>query len=238
MKKVLICIQARSSSTRLPNKIHLQIDGKSILQTIIESCSSAVTYVNRDKMKLGGEASVCLLIPVGDAAGNIYRNQMPVIEGDEHDVLHRFMLAVKKENPDYVVRVTSDCYFLPSHLIAKHIKSALIKQRDYTTNCVIRTFKEGWDIQVFSKRLLEWIDKNATTEFDREHVGTVLGDCKDFPFKDAEGRKSICHIINNYDESEYKTSIDTKEEFEKAKAITEKFRRAKDAARRNGIFIA
>ena len=239
LRTVVIGIQARSLSTRLPNKIHLLVGGKTILQTIIDICHAAMKYTQKDSMRLNANVKLCLLVPKGDPAIIIYRNQIETYEGDEQDVLSRYVEAQKAFNADYVVRITSDCYHHQSHLIAKHIKSALIKERDYTTNCLIRTFKEGLDTQVFSSRLLNWIDKNAKTTFHREHVGTILDGLKprDFPFKDADGKPSVCHVLNNFDESEYKTSIDTKEDYEKSKSIEEKFRKSKDVARRAGIFV-
>lgn len=239
MRTVLIALQARSKSTRLPNKIHLQIEGKSVLQTIIDICNAAVKYCQKDNMRLNAQTKFCLLVPKGDPASLLYKGQVDIIEGDETDVLSRYVEAQKHYNADYVVRITSDCYHHQSHLISKHIKSALIKERDYTTNCLIRTFKEGLDTQVFSARMLAWIDKNAKTTFHREHVGTILDNIKpkDFPFKDDDGRPSVCHVLNTYDESEYKTSIDTKDDFDKAKSIAEKFKKSKETARRAGIFV-
>lgn len=237
MRKILIAIQARSASTRLPNKIHLQINGKSILQTVIDTCSSAMKYVQKDAQKLNAEVSCVLLVPKGDPVVSVFQNQIPIFEGSQDDVLSRYVMAQKECDADYVVRITSDCYFLQPHLISKHIKSALIKERDYTTNCIIRTFKEGMDIQIVSRRLLDWIDKNAKDSFDREHVCSILHTQKPFPFRDVDGKPSICHVLNVYDESSEKTSIDTPDEFNKAKQIAEMFRKSKDLARRTGIFV-
>lgn len=238
MRKVVIGIQARSASTRLPNKIHLQIGGKSILQSVIDTCQEASKYLQKDKDRLNASFFCCVLMPEKDPGVDIYKNQITVLEGSSNDVLSRYIMAQKHFDADYVARITSDCFFLQSHLIAKHIKSALIKERDYTTNCLIRTFKEGMDVQVFSRRLMAWLEKNSIKAFDKEHVGAILHDPNQkFPFKDREGRPSVCHILNTFDESEYKTSIDTKEEFDKAKWINEKFKKSKDLARRTGIFI-
>ena len=237
MRKVLIAIQARSNSTRLPNKIHLQINGKSILQTVIDTCFAAMKYVQKDAQKLNAEVKCVLLVPKGDPAVNVFQNQIPIYEGSSDDVLSRYVHAARELSSDYIVRITSDCYFLQPHLISKHIKSALIKERDYTTNCVIRTFKEGMDVQVFSGKLLNWINENATDHFDREHVGSILHTRKPFPFRDSDGKPSVCHVLNSYDESDEKTSIDTLEEFNQAKEIAERFKKAKDMARRTGIFV-
>ena len=240
MKKrvILIGIQARSSSTRLPNKIHLQIGGRPILQHIIDSCVNTVRYLKNDCIKYDAEIKIALLVPKGDPAASIYKNQVPLLEGDEKDVLSRYVKAAEENNADFIVRVTGDCLFLPTHLISKHIKSALIKNRDYTTNIIHRTFKEGLDCEVISRRALNWLNEHAKTEHDREHVTTRLYGKNEFPFRDGEGKANICHIINYFYEADIKTSIDTAEDFENAKRLFSKFQLAKTNALRSGIFIS
>ena len=237
MRKVVIAIQARSDSQRLPGKAHLQVGGKPILQWIIDSCNQAIRYLAQTTKDLEADVSVCLLVPKGDALVSIYQNQIEILEGDHDDVLSRFYQAVNVYNADYVVRITADCLKLPSYVIAKHIRSALIKSRDYTTNTHYRTFKEGWDCEVLSRRLVEWLENNASSIHDREHVTTLIAEDRGFPFSDSDGKKNICHIINNDDESHLKTSIDTREEYEAAQKAYQKFFDTKNKARRAGIFI-
>jgi spore coat polysaccharide biosynthesis protein SpsF len=235
---VLIGIQARSTSKRLPNKIHMRIGGKSILERVIFSCTSTIRYLKNDLENFHAEIKLCLLAPKGDPAVAIYKNQIPILEGDEFDVLSRYVQAAKDFDADFIVRITADCFFLPTHLISKHIKSALIKNRDYTTNVHLRTYMEGLDVEVLSRRLLDWIDLNAETPYDREHVTTLIGPDKPFPFPDMNGNKNICHVINYLDQSHIKTSIDTKEDFEKAKMLDDKFEETKKLCVRQGIFVS
>lgn len=235
---VLIGIQARSTSERLPNKIHMRILGKSVLEHVIFACTNTVKYLKRDCETLNAEVKLVLLVPEGDPAHALYKNQIPILTGDEKDVLSRYVKAAKELNADYIVRVTADCIFLPTHLISKHIKSALIKQLDYTTNVYFRTFMEGLDCEVLSRRLLDWLDENAVSEHDREHVTTLIGPGKRFPFLDDYSNPSICHIINYFDQSQIKTSIDTKEDFDKAKDIYEKFEATKRLAMKNGVWVS
>lgn len=237
MRKVLIGIQARSKSSRLPNKIHMQIGGKPILQWVLDSCSHVVRYMREDCIKHEAVIEAALLVPEGDHCAPLYRNYVTVIEGSEEDVLSRYHQASIQMQSDYIVRITSDCLSIPTHIISKHIKTALIKQRDFTTNCQYRTFKEGFDVQIMSKRLLDWLFENAKDKEDREHVCTLIDPPKFFPFKDSEGKPNITHVLNTYDESDIKTSIDTQEDFDRAKALFEKFETAKKSSRRRGVFI-
>jgi spore coat polysaccharide biosynthesis protein SpsF len=235
MKNVLIGLQARSTSTRLPNKVNMQIGGRPMLQWVLDACQIAARFLRNDS-KLNCSVNVALLVPRADYIVSHYRSLVPVIEGSEQDVLSRYATAQREMQAELIVRVTADCLFIPPHHIAKHVKAAIIKGRDYTTNVHYRTHKEGWDCEVISARLLEWLDQNATTEHDREHVTTLIGKNRPFPFTFEDGKPSICHVINFCDESEVKTSIDTKEEFEHAEKLFQRYQVARLEARRNGTY--
>jgi len=236
MRKVIVGIQARSDSERLPGKVLAVIDNKPVLDWILESCLGVIRYMRKDRETLNAEIFYMLLVPKEDPLAAIYRSKVPTYEGDKDDVLSRYASAAKAYDADYIVRITGDCQAIPTHIIAKHIKSALIKNRDYTTNTLIRTFKEGMDVQVFSKKLLYWLQENATEKMDLEHVGTLLNKVP-FPFKDTEGRPSICHILSEYYEPDIKTSIDTKEDLDKARIRENLLKDAKNLARRTGIVV-
>lgn len=237
MKTVLIAVQARSSSTRLPNKVNMQVGGRPILQWVVDACQVAARYVRSESQRLDTAVNIALLVPRGDRIAELYGSQMPVIEGDEQDVLSRYVTARKLMQADLVVRITADCLFIPPHHITKHIRAAILKDRDYTTNVHYRTHKEGWDCEVLSSRLLTWLDENAQTPYDREHVTTLIGAGKPFPFCFADDRPSICHVLNFYDESDAKTSIDTREEYEHAERLFQRYQRMKMEAKRNGTYI-
>lgn len=237
MRKIIIGIQARSDSQRLPGKAQLPVGGKPILQWVIDSCNQAIRYLGQGANRnFEAEITTILLVPKGDALSQIYQSQLPVYEGSHDDVLSRYAEATRLLNPDFIVRITADCLEIPSYVIAKHIRSALIKGRDYTTNTHYRTFSEGWDCEVLSRRLVEWLDENASAKHDREHVTTLIAPDRGFPFVDSDGKKNICHIIGPVDESDRKTSIDTREDYETAIKRHERFMNTKIQARRNGVF--
>lgn len=209
-----------------------------MLQWVIDSCQIAARFLRSEAKNLNAAINLCLLVPKGDSIVTMFGTQLPTLEGSEEDVLSRYAEAMKHFQADYVCRITADCLFIPPHHITKHVKAAVLKERDYTTNVHNRTFKEGWDCEVLSSRLLEWLDKNATEAHDREHVTTLIGRDKPFPFKYVDGKPSICHIINNfYDESDIKTSIDTKEEYEDAERIFQRYQKLKNEAKRNGTYL-
>jgi len=183
---------------------------------------------------------IWILCPEGDEIKDRYQKQTMVYEGSEDDVLSRYVAVANMEKADYIVRVTGDCVELPSFMISRAIKATVKKQTDYTTNVIYRTSMEGFDVEVLSKRLLDWLDEHAEGE-DREHVTTLIrkgveNNFEDFPFKKGN-KPSICHIIDAYDLSFVKTSVDTEEDRKKTEVRKKRMSDKIEAANRNGVAL-
>lgn len=179
--KVFIGIQARSTSKRFPAKVFEKIGDKTMLNHVVDAAIDAARYLNRNTASNGIRASVAILIPKDDPIKDMFRPTrvifpVSILEGDEHDVLSRYMDLVKQHNPDYVCRVTADCPLIPHFVISKHISSCVINESDYESNVDerVRTVPDGWDCEVISKRMLEYVDKTAKEQKDREHVTTLI----------------------------------------------------------------
>ena len=222
MKEVLIGIQARSTSTRLPDKACMPLGDKSVLSRICYQATRVCGWFSRDP---NVRARVVILVPYGDRIKEEFSHKNTVIEGPEEDVLSRYRLAVGVYNPDYIVRLTGDCAWIPSRVISKHIRDALKHEADYCSNVVIRSFLEGYDCEVLSRKLFEYADDNHKDPSDREHVtaGIVRQIEEDTLSRDFK----IHTVLNEYDLSRIKTSIDTKEEYEDAIDKWERFQKKK-----------
>lgn len=211
--KIIIAIQARSTSTRLPGKVFELIDGKEILQHVLDSAEESCLYINKFSDKNRTTVKTCLVIPEGDPIGEKYKHKTLIFEGSENDVLSRFMVMVNKLNPDYIVRITSDCPLLPSYLISKHMNIAVKGRYDYVSNVDenLRTCVDGHDVEVISLRAMEWLDKNAIKKEYREHVTQFI----------RVGRLPqnfrVAHVIGHLYQPEIKLSVDTKEDLERVR---------------------
>ena len=240
-KIVLIGIQARSSSTRLPNKAALEVAGKPILQHIVDACSSAAEYLNRNFRQFQALVRVAVLVPAGDPIAEKFRGQIKVLEYDvpENDVLSRYALAAREQKADLIVRITADCLFMAPYLVSRHVKAALIQRADYTSNVLLRTFMEGLDCEVLSRRLLEWLDAAAEDPYDREHVTTLVRKLRQAggDLEPHEPHLTVCHVLDNIDLSHVKTSIDTKEDFDRAAEMFRSLHEKKEEARKHGALI-
>src|SRR4051812_40550322 len=107
--KVLIGIQARSASSRLPGKIYQTIGPKTLLQWVYEACREAERLARARQI----ECVTAVLGPDIDSALEDYCSSMSfeLIQppfAPENDLIHRYKAAAKVLDCNYVVRITSD----------------------------------------------------------------------------------------------------------------------------------
>ena len=100
--KIIAITQARTGSTRFPNKIMNKIEDETLLSI----------HINRiKKSKKINSIIIATTNKKNDDIIELESNNLNVscYRGDEEDVLDRFYHAAKPYNPDFVVRLTSDC---------------------------------------------------------------------------------------------------------------------------------
>lgn len=233
-RRVLIGIQARTGSTRLPDKINLMIAGQSLLDKVASSCVRAEQYLNRQSGKLNCAVRTQILCPDGDPLLHRYGSNYDVqsFPGiDPNDVLSRYVKAVESGDFDYVVRITADCYFTEPFLISRCVKTAIFDNCDYVSNTVFRTFREGMDVEVISRDLLMHLDEKAKGQ-DREHVTslTLKGIL-------SPGFRAHC-VMNGVDDSYIKTSIDTLDDYNRVVAEVDSLRSKRHAAISSGWLVS
>lgn len=223
-QKVLIGIQARSTSTRFPFKCDAMIGPRSIIEHVMHTVTEAVDFMTRN-MREPPEFYAALLIPKGDPLKR-YANQVAIVEGDEHDVLSRYEQACLHFRPDYIVRVTADCPLLPEFVVTKHIRSAIFGNTDYLTygHPRFRTSPDGFDVEVLSKRMCRWLFEHAKKPHDREHCTTLL-------VSDPPDWAKFGHVIDHIDRSDVKLSVDTPEDLEIVRAEYDKIQRILEDAK-------
>ncbi len=198
MHNVGIVIQARTSSTRLPNKVMMEIiDHKSMLQIILERVNQCQTV---NKIIVATTVNQCdnPIIKLCMKKGIDY------FRGSEHDVLERYYETAKKYNLDIIIRITSDCPGVDPQLINRMLASFNYQQVDYLSNTMIRTYPRGFDVEIFSFQALEKAYLEAIAESDREHVTPYI-----------YGHGQLFQLwIYRYEEdySQYRFTVDTEED--------------------------
>lgn len=238
--KVSIGIQARSTSERFPNKVTQMIGNRMVIEHVIDSCRSCADYINRYTFTNNIVVDVFILIPEGDPLKQILSPMSDhIIEGDENDVLSRYVKMAKESEAEYVVRITADCPLLPHFMIYKGINVAIKNGLDYVSNVgdkteSMRTSIDGDDVEVMSARALEWADKNSHAKSQREHVTTALRE-DGAPYFFRYGV-----LIGHKDHSNIKLSVDTEDDLKNIRTDFERIKNKIEAAKKkygkNAVF--
>jgi spore coat polysaccharide biosynthesis protein SpsF (cytidylyltransferase family) len=211
--RVLIGIQARSGSTRLPRKAFELIAGRTMLDRVVDTCRYAAQQID----KASNRCDVAVLTPTGDPIAAEFANRVDIVEGPERDVLARYKIAMDDYQPDYLVRITGDCPLIPGSLITYMTTVGIAKGYDYYSNSDerFRTSIDGSDCEIISRRAFDYAAANATTPYDREHVTPFIRR-EQLP---AGMRKGLA--FNNFDMSDVKLSVDTPEDLERVRRAYE-----------------
>jgi spore coat polysaccharide biosynthesis protein SpsF len=202
--RVAIGIQARSTSTRLPNKVAAVVGTKPIIHHVVDACVEISERLNN---RPAIACKTFVLCPQGDPVQKMVRPPAHVIEGPEHDVLTRYAILMDREVPDYLVRITADTPIIPPFVILSHINAAVRRETDYLSNTLeeSRTAPDGWDCEVISLRLMQWLQTNAVEPQDREHVTFLVR-------RHRPEWARVAHVIGFMDQSHIKISVDTEED--------------------------
>lgn len=213
VNNVLIGIQARSSSTRLPRKAFELIGEKMMLDHVVDTCKSVARHLETVDKKRFGTCSVAILTPEGDDIIKEFTGRCQVLEGPLDDVLTRYMDAANIFGADIIVRVTGDCPLIPDTTLTRHIKIAEYNDYDYCSNVdeAFRTSLDGHDCEVLSIRMLRHLHQHAKTPYDREHVTPMAR-------RDTPPWAKIGCVIHTPDLSGTKLSVDTPEDLERVRS--------------------
>ena len=165
--KVIIITQARIASTRLPNKVLMKIGSQTMLGLHLKRLLNCKN-VQKVVVATTNEKGVGEIIKIANYL------KVDVFQGSTNDVLDRYVRAANKYNPDYVVRVTSDCPLIDPELIDSIIDRAISSGVDYCSNIITEDFPDGQDVEVFKYSALKIAWKQAILESDREHVTSYI----------------------------------------------------------------
>lgn len=161
--KIIAVTQARTGSTRLPNKILKTIQGETLLEI-------HVRRILRSKRI----SKLIIATTTGQQDDEVIKLakelDVQVSRGSESDVLDRFYQALKDERPDYVVRLTSDCPLIDANLIDEVVQFTVHNKLDYCTNTLVEHYPDGEDVEVFTFKALEEAWQKAEKPYMREHV--------------------------------------------------------------------
>ena len=208
----ILVTQARLGSTRLPGKVLKVIENKFLLQIHLERLSQCKNVNEIIVATTENNADKIIYDKAKEWGYKAYR-------GSEANVLDRFYQAVKDKNPNWIVRVTSDCPLIDPKLVEKIITFAQAHNCDYVTNGLIEHFPDGQDVEVLKFSALELAWKNAKLKSELEHVTPYIRN-------NANAKGDNLFTIKNYpcpkDYSSIRMTVDEPEDFELISYLVQK----------------
>ncbi len=209
-KKIVASIEARMTSSRLPGKVLMEINGKPVLEILIDRLKRS-KYINEIVIATSSNDADDRIEELGKELN------VAVFRGSEDDVLGRVVGAVETLKGDIIVEITGDCPLMDPEVmdsvIEEYIKN--YPEYDYVTNIgyvenEVREIPIGMDIRVFTFKDLKYISEITDDPEDREHVSLYF-------FRTGKNKYKLFNIKTpdkwkrNYS---VRLALDTKEDFQ------------------------
>lgn len=147
LKRNLLILQARTSSTRLPRKVLMPINGTPMI------------LIQLSRLFRACEVDNFIVATSIDSSDDILcetlsSNEINVYRGSLNNVLERFIEASEYFESEVIIRITGDCPLVMPELLDSMIRRFEELEVDYLSNALYPTFPDGLDIEVFSKSAL------------------------------------------------------------------------------------
>lgn len=216
MNDKVAIIQARTGSTRLPNKILLKILNKEILLLLIDRVIAA-NFIDQIIIAITTNKEDDKIV----ALVKNYHPKVSVFRGDENDVLDRYYQAALEFkniciNKFDIIRITSDCPLIDPKIIDLHVAEFNQRKVDYLSSRINkRTWPHGMEMEIFTFDSLLTAWSNSTEPFEREHVTPYI-------YKSYPEKFKLFEYNYKKDISDYRLTIDYEEDFKFVKIIFEK----------------
>lgn len=202
--KINAIIQARCGSTRFPNKVFADINGKPLIWHVVNRLKYAETIND-----------IVIATTINEKDDSIEKwclsEGVLCYRGCENDVLNRYYNASLAFPSDIIVRVTADDPFKEPKVIDSVINKLISEKLDLVTNNFPPSFPEGLDCEAFTFNVLQTMEKSTNDSFEREHVTQYVYHNPDkFKIGNVVSERSLAHL---------RWTIDTEEDYQMVKAI-------------------
>ena len=201
-----IILQARTSSTRLPNKVMKNILGKPMLEHQLLRLKQLKSVDN-------------IIVATSDRGSDdaieelCHKINVHCFRGSLDNVLERYYNAYLQYPSEHIIRVTGDCPVIDINIIDKVIKLHMSTGADYSSNCSPATLPDGLDIEIFTANALVKSWQQATKPSELEHVT---------PFIRSHPELFTCkNYYHPTDYSHLRWTVDEPEDFELIQQIFE-----------------
>ncbi|MGD6940719.1 cytidylyltransferase domain-containing protein [Cytobacillus gottheilii] len=207
---VIIIIQARMGSSRLPGKVLMPLGNTVVLDYVIARCQQ----IPKVKEVIIATSTLNQDDPIEEWC---QQNDVICFRGSEDDVLSRYYECSKQYKPDYVIRVTADCPFVDYHLAEDIINKMESQPTD------IMDFKgelpRGLVVEMVSYNALRYMFQHGKEDRHREHVTYYAKEEKHI----NQFKRTLYTIPDNMKHSHLRITLDTEEDYELCKSIANHF---------------
>lgn len=216
-ERIIVIIQARMSSTRLPGKVLKDIAGRPMLAWVVERARKAktatdVVVATTTEPSDDPIASFCMLMGYACTRGSL------------NDVLDRYYQTARQYRADIIVRLTADCPLIDPAEIDHVVQEFQRGGVDFAANRLPppfgRTYPVGLDTEVCSFEALERAWDEAKEPYQREHVMPYL--------YEIPGRFKVLRVDHDPDYGELRWTVDTQQDLQLVRAIFERMGERED----------
>jgi spore coat polysaccharide biosynthesis protein SpsF len=169
MKNIAI-VSARMGSNRFPGKVMTDLwDGKPVLQILIE------------RLKLSKKIDKIVVTTTPEENNNpiiklCFDLGIDFVYGHKEEALQSVCEAVKQQriieaDELNVIDITGDCPFIDPFQIDEMLTEFVCKGYHYLSNCMVRSFPIGFDIQIYRDSLLILVNEIVKNKSHRVHSG-------------------------------------------------------------------
>jgi len=165
---LVLVIQARSNSSRLPGKIKKKLCGITIIERILQRVKT-IKKISKIIIATTKRKDDNFLVNIAK------KHNVKIFRGSANNCVDRYYNAVKNLNAKHILRLPADNPFPePSEynrIINYHLKS----KNDFSSN-IINFMKNGYPdgigVEIFTFKSLEKIWKSRKTREEKEHLAT------------------------------------------------------------------
>ncbi|MGE6257350.1 cytidylyltransferase domain-containing protein [Heyndrickxia sporothermodurans] len=206
--KTIVIIQARMGSSRLPGKILMSLEKQDVLTYVVKRCKK----INNIEDVIVATST----LPQDDQVEEWCKNHgVTCFRGSEDDVLDRYVQCAKHYNPDYVMRVTSDCPFVDYEMASDIVK--FMKNEKVDIIDLEGEMPRGLAVELISYSALRKIHENGHEPRHREHVTYYAYEYRN------EFKRVSYHVPANRLYPSLRITLDTKEDYELCSNIANYF---------------
>lgn len=206
--RTLVVLQARMSSSRLPGKVMMDINGKPMIHWQIQRILSSKCVDSLVVATSVDPSDDSLVLFLEENSINVYRGVLD-------NVLSRYIEVSERYAHDALIRLTGDCPLVMPELIDQMVDAFYEQDVDYLSNTLIPTFPDGLDIEIIRQGVLQNLNAFNLEPKELEHMTYGI-------YTRPETFK-LSNFLNESNRSQDRWTVDYQEDLDFVQAIYSHF---------------